>query len=87
VGCADCGFSGYKGRMMVADLWMPDQQDAGLIIRQAPFDEICESAQRTTCSMAQDAHERLVAGTTTVEELLRVLPYGAIVEHRRRFSR
>ena len=86
-GCADCGFSGYKGRMMVADLWMPDEQDAGLIIRQAPFDEICESAQRTTCSMAQDAHERLVAGTTTVEELLRVLPYGAIVEHRRRSSR
>ena len=87
VGCADCGFSGYKGRMMIADLWMPDEQDARLISRQAPFDEICESAQRTTCSMAQDAHERLVAGTTTVEELLRVLPYGAIVEHRRRFSR
>jgi len=87
VGCADCGFSGYKGRMMIADLWRPDEQDAGLITRQAPFDEICESARRTTCSMAQDAHERLVAGTTTVEELLRVLPYGAIVEHRRRLSR
>lgn len=87
VGCADCGFSGYKGRMIVADLWMPDEHDAGLITRQAPFDEICASAQRTTCSMAQDAHERLVAGTTTVEELLRVLPYGAIAEHRRRFSR
>jgi hypothetical protein len=37
--------------------------------------------------MAQDAHERLRAGTTTAEELLRVLPYAAIVEHRRRFSR
>jgi hypothetical protein len=31
---------------------------------------------------AQDAHERLVTGTTTVEELLRGLPYGAIIEHR-----
>src|SRR5207247_5366775 len=30
VGCTDCGFSGYKGRMMVADLWVPDEQDAGL---------------------------------------------------------
>jgi type IV pilus assembly protein PilB len=87
VGCADCGFSGYKGRMMVADLWMPDEQDAALITRQAPFDEIRQSAQRTTCSMAQDAHDRLVAGTTTVDELLRVLPYVAIVEHRRRWSR
>jgi type IV pilus assembly protein PilB len=85
-GCADCGFSGYKGRMMVADLWVPDEQDTALITRQAPFDEMCESARRTTFSMAQDAHGRLEAGTTTVEELLRVLPYSAIVEHRRRFS-
>jgi type II secretory ATPase GspE/PulE/Tfp pilus assembly ATPase PilB-like protein len=86
-GCADCGFSGYKGRMMVADLWVPDEQDAGLITREAPFDDVCRSAQRTTYSMADDAHGRLLAGTTTVEELLRVLPYVAIVEHRTRFSR
>ncbi|HEV8225663.1 MAG TPA: ATPase, T2SS/T4P/T4SS family [Methylomirabilota bacterium] len=85
-GCADCGFSGYKGRMMVADLWVPDEQDIALITRQTPFDEMCESAQRTTFCMAQDARGRLEAGTTTVEELLRVLPYSAIVEHRRRFS-
>ncbi|PYM72205.1 MAG: type II secretion system protein GspE [Candidatus Rokuibacteriota bacterium] len=68
-GCAECGFSGYKGRMIVADLWVPDDQDAVLITRQAPFDEIRESAQRTTFSMAEDAHERLVAGLTTPEEL------------------
>jgi hypothetical protein len=37
--------------------------------------------------MAQDAHERLVAGLTTPEELLRVLPYTAVAEHRARFSR
>ena len=86
-GCAACSFSGYKGRMMVADPWVPDDQDLGLITRRAPFDEVCESARRTTYSMAQDAHERLLAGTTTVEELLRVLPYGAIEEHRARFSR
>jgi len=85
VGCAECGFSGYKGRMIVADLWVPDDQDAVLITRQAPFDEIRESAQRTTFSMAQDAHERLVAGLTTPEELLRVLPYTAVAEHRARF--
>ncbi len=85
-GCADCGFSGYKGRMMVADLWVPDEQDAVLITRHAPFDEICQSAQRTTFSMAQDTHERLIAGQTTLEELLRVLPYTAVAEHRARFS-
>jgi type IV pilus assembly protein PilB len=85
-GCAVCNFSGYKGRMMIADLWLPDDQDLLLITRRAPFDEIRLSAQRTTFSMAMDAHERLKAGRTTPEELLRVLPYDAITEHRRRFS-
>ena len=85
-GCADCSFSGYKGRMIVADLWVPDDQDAVLITRQAPFNEVRQSALRTTFSMAQDAHERLLAGGTTLEELLRVLPYSAVTEHRARFS-
>ena len=85
-GCADCGFSGYKGRMIIADLWVPDDRDAVLITRQAPFDEVRLSALRTTFSMAQDAHERLLAGGTTLEELLRVLPYTAVTEHRVRFS-
>jgi type IV pilus assembly protein PilB len=85
-GCPACRFSGYKGRMMIADLWLPDDRDSLLITRGSPFDEIRQSAQRTTFSMAMDAHERLRAGRTTPEELLRVLPYDAIVEHRRRFS-
>jgi hypothetical protein len=72
--------------MIVADLWVPDDQDAVLITRQAPFNEVRQSALRTTFSMAQDAHERLLAGGTTLEELLRVLPYSAVTEHRARFS-
>jgi type IV pilus assembly protein PilB len=85
-GCADCGFTGYRGRMVIADLWVPDEQDLRLIARQAPFDEVRQSATRTTFSMAQDAHERLRAGRTTVEELARVLPYSAIAEHRQRYG-
>ena len=85
-GCAACGFSGYRGRMIVADLWTPDVADLMLIARQAPFDEIRQSAMRTTITMAQDAHQRLIGGRTTLEELLRVLPYPAIVEHRTRYA-
>ncbi len=85
-GCAECGNSGYKGRMMVADLWAPDENDMVLIARGASFEEVRESAQRTTFSMAQDAHDRLAAGKTTVEELVRVLPQSAILEHKKRFS-
>jgi type IV pilus assembly protein PilB len=85
-GCAACGFSGYRGRMIVADLWTPDETDLTLIARQAAFDDIRRSATRTTITMAQDAHERLIAGRTTVEELMRVLPYSSIVEHRARYG-
>jgi type IV pilus assembly protein PilB len=85
-GCTECGFTGYKGRMIIADLWIPDDEDMMLITRGAAFDDVRKSAQRTTVSMAQDAHERLRAGRTTLEELLRVLPYEAIAEHRNRFS-
>jgi type IV pilus assembly protein PilB len=85
-GCEACGHTGYSGRMIIADLWVPDEKDMLLIARQAPFDDIRHSAQRTTFSMAQDVHERLCQGRTTLEELLRVLPYSAIAEHRVRFS-
>jgi type IV pilus assembly protein PilB len=85
-GCAHCRFTGYTGRMIVADLWVPDEPDQLLITRRAPFDELRASARRTTFSMAMDAHERLRTGRTTPEELLRVLPYDAIAEHRERFG-
>jgi type IV pilus assembly protein PilB len=83
-GCAKCHHVGYRGRTLVADFWLPDEEDHVLIMRKAPFEEIRTSAERTTISMAQDAHARLVEGRTTLEELARVLPYASILEHRER---
>jgi type IV pilus assembly protein PilB len=83
-GCDHCLNIGYSGRALVADLWTPDQHDNLLIMRKAPFEDIRRSAERTTISMAQDSHRRLVAQRTTLEELARVLPYSAILEHRQR---
>ena len=51
-------------------------------MRKAPFEELRASARRTTITMAETAHARLADGLTTLEELARVLPYSAIVEHR-----
>ena len=85
-GCDACAGSGYKGRMMIADLWVPDEPDFALIARGASFDEVRRSATRTTHSMACDAHARLRSGQTTVDELMRVLPHSAIAEHRARYS-
>ena len=86
-GCDACGGTGYKGRMLIADLWAPDDKDRVLIAQEASVEIVRESATRTTLSMAQDAHDRLMAGRTTLEELLRVLPYTSVVEHRQRFGR
>jgi type IV pilus assembly protein PilB len=71
-GCGACGYTGFQGRMLVAELWMPDDEDLLLIMRGAPFDEIRRSAERTTTSLACDARERLRRGDTTPEEMLRV---------------
>jgi type IV pilus assembly protein PilB len=83
-GCEACHHIGYRGRALIADLWMPDEKDHLLIMRKAPFEEIRTSAERTSISMAQDAYRRLRSKRTTLEELARILPYSAIVEHRQR---
>jgi type IV pilus assembly protein PilB len=82
-GCPQCNFTGYKGRMAVAELWTPSEEDIMLINKHVPFDEIKASAQGSTILMAEDAMEKLQAGKTTLEELLRTLPYSSIEQFRR----
>jgi type II secretory ATPase GspE/PulE/Tfp pilus assembly ATPase PilB-like protein len=67
-GCEACAFSGYKGRIAVAELWVPDERD--------------ESAARSTTPMACDVAARLAEGRTNLEELIRVLPYSSVYEFR-----
>ena len=75
-GCHECNFTGFHGRMTVSELWVPNEEDLILINKGAPFEELRASSRRTTLSMADDALERLVAGRTTLEELIRMLPYS-----------
>ena len=81
-GCEVCNFSGYKGRMSVAELWTPDERDVILISKNANFDDVRESSKRSTISMTHDVADRLIAGRTNLEELIRVLPYSAVYEFR-----
>jgi type IV pilus assembly protein PilB len=82
-GCPHCNFTGYKGRMAVAELWTPSEDDIVLINKGVPFDEIKASAQKSTILMAEDAMEKIQAGKTTLEELIRTLPYSSIEQFRR----
>jgi type II secretory ATPase GspE/PulE/Tfp pilus assembly ATPase PilB-like protein len=82
-GCPQCNFTGYKGRMAVAELWTPSEDDIVLINKGVPFDEIKASAQKSTILMAEDAMEKIRVGKTTLEELMRTLPYSSIEQFRR----
>jgi type IV pilus assembly protein PilB len=81
-GCQQCDFTGYKGRRLVAELWVPSDADVILINKSAPRDELTESAARSTVSMAENAMHLLTEGSTNLEELMRTLPYSSIYRMR-----
>jgi len=77
-GCGSCNYTGYRGRMVLAELWTPNQADMMLINRGAPFAEICLSAEKSTLAMADDVSDKLRQGRTNLEELVRTLPHSAL---------
>jgi type IV pilus assembly protein PilB len=77
-GCRTCNFTGYRGRLVLAELWTPTDGDIVLINRGASIEEIRGNAQRTTRFMAEDAAEKLRQGQTSVEELIRALPHATL---------
>jgi type II secretory ATPase GspE/PulE/Tfp pilus assembly ATPase PilB-like protein len=83
-GCDACRQTGYRGRVTVAELWIPSEEDIVLINKSAPIEEIRASARRTTLSMADNAWHLLREGRTSMEELVRMLPYEAIADFRHR---
>jgi type IV pilus assembly protein PilB len=83
-GCKDCNHSGYRGRVTIAELWVPSDDDVLLITKNAPFDEIRENAKRSTVPMSESMLAALNEGLTNLEELVRVMPYSSIVDFRQR---
>jgi type II secretory ATPase GspE/PulE/Tfp pilus assembly ATPase PilB-like protein len=77
-GCSACNYTGYRGRLILAELWTPNDADIVLINRGAPFDEIRASARKSTLAMADDVAEKLRLGRTNLEELIRALPHSAL---------
>ena len=77
-GCPTCYSTGYKGRLAVGELWVPNDNDIVLINKQAPFEEIRRSADASTFSIAEDVRDRLLQGRTNLEELVRMLPFRSL---------
>jgi len=85
-GCSHCNFTGYRGRLAVAELWTPSDDDIILINKDAPFEELQQSASKSTIFVAEDAMEKLREGRANLEELIRMLPYSSIYQFRKLYG-
>ncbi len=77
-GCDECHHSGYKGRLLISELWTPSERDVMLVNDGAPFDTIQESARKSTIPMADDVVGKLRDGRITLEEVVRAAPHTTI---------
>ena len=74
-GCARCGGTGFRGRVAVFELLMPNDELRSAIEREAPLEVAREIAQRAGVVSLRTAGLRLVAeGLTTTQELMTRLP-------------
>ena len=73
-GCEVCDFQGYKGRIAIMELLRMDSELDELIARRATAREIRKAAiSRGFRPLAEDGLRRVVDGSTSLEEVARVI--------------
>jgi len=77
-GCDECHHSGYKGRLLISELWTPSERDVMLVNDGAPFDTVQESARKSTIPMVDDVVGKLRDGRITLEEVVRAAPHTTL---------
>jgi len=71
-GCEKCNFLGYRGRTGIYELIEVDNQMRGMIHDKAGEHELESYARQHWPSIRQDGIRRILAGDTSLEEVLRV---------------
>jgi general secretion pathway protein E len=72
-GCAACNGTGYRGRLVIAEVLLMTDQIRQAVLRHATASEIQRIAvDQDMMTMYQDGLRKAAAGLTTVEEVLRV---------------
>ena len=78
VGCEECGMSGYRGRLAVTEIVVTDAELERGIAAGCSLDVLNSIARRSGClSLWECGVNHLAAGSTTGDELLRVLEQNA----------
>ena len=73
VGCTECAHTGYRGRFCITEILCMNPELEALIGRGATADQIAAGARRNGMkSLFASGLRHVLAGTTSVEELLRV---------------
>ncbi|MCB5188204.1 Flp pilus assembly complex ATPase component TadA [Methylobacillus caricis] len=74
VGCKQCTYTGYRGRMAIMELLRIDSDMDSLIARRAHFDEMRTMAlEKGFTTLAEDGIRRIVEGYTSLAEVMRVI--------------
>jgi general secretion pathway protein E len=71
-GCEDCAHTGYFGRTGIYELLVVDATLQTMIHDGASEQEMERQARHSTPSIRRDGIEKVLAGVTTIEEVLRV---------------
>ena len=72
-GCRACRNTGYRGRTAIQELMVMDDDVRGLVMQKADASMIRRSCTSKGMKLLrQDGADRIIAGQTTIEELLRV---------------
>jgi type II secretory ATPase GspE/PulE/Tfp pilus assembly ATPase PilB-like protein len=72
-GCAECGNTGYYGRVAVFEVLPVSEKISRLILERASSADIEHVAREEgMVTMKQDGYMKVVEGVTSVEEVLRV---------------
>jgi len=72
-GCEKCLHTGYKGRIGIFEIMLPDDEIRALIVSKASSTDIRKAAIKNGMrSIKEDGIEKVKSGVTTLEEILRV---------------
>ena len=87
-GCPACHHTGFNGRLPIVELWIPSREELLLLNRRPDNISLRGVAFPGSgrLTMADDGFRRVQAGETTLEELLRAVPYEQIEAGRGRFA-
>mgnify|MGYP001396901418 CR=1 FL=1 len=72
-GCKECSQTGFRGRTGIYELLVVDDAVRQLILTKATAQKIRDAArEKGMTTLREDGWEKVTAGITTVEEVLRV---------------